>query len=187
MIHPSKFACSECDQTFELSIALEMHLEVHQKPKSYKCDTCDKAFHLKWQFQKHIEGHNKSMKFCHFFNNKLPCPFDKIGCMFLHSISPVCKYKDDCSNSLCQYRHEKRSASNSRTSEDQDIFKHVMSSTPIRDEIMKHKCKMCAFEILPGHQVFKCEECENNVCENCAKESFDEDDPDWFMCLTCQR
>ena len=32
-MHPSKITCTECDLTFESSIALEMHLESHQKPK----------------------------------------------------------------------------------------------------------------------------------------------------------
>ena len=49
-MHPAKIACSECDETFETTIALEMHLESHQKPKIYKCDTCEKAFHLNGDF-----------------------------------------------------------------------------------------------------------------------------------------
>ena len=125
------------------------------------------------------------MKFCHFFNNQLHCPFEKIECMFLHSISPLCRYSDDCSNTLCQFRHNTRSESKSQTSE--DIFKHIMTSTPIREDVMKDECKVCALDILPGHKLFKCEECENNVCETCAQKSHDKDDPDWFMCLICQR
>ena len=54
----------------------------------------------------------------------------------------LCRYTDDCSNNLCQFRHDTRSKSNSQTSEDQYIFKHVMTSTPIREDIMKDECKV---------------------------------------------
>ena len=53
-------------------------------------------------------------------------------------LPPLCRYTDDCSNNLCQFRHDTRSKSKSQTSEDQDIFKHVMTSTPIRLDILKN-------------------------------------------------
>jgi hypothetical protein len=63
--------------------------EMPSEAQNLQCDTCEKAFLLEWRFKKHIEGHNESIKFCHFYNNQLHCPFGKIGCMFLHSISPL--------------------------------------------------------------------------------------------------
>ena len=42
----------------------------------------------------------KQIKFCHFFNNQVECPFEENGCMFTHSVSPQCKFKDSCLNSI---------------------------------------------------------------------------------------
>ena len=93
-------------------------------------------------------------------------------------LPPLCRYTDDCSNNLCQFRHDTRSKSKSQTSEDQDILKHVMTSTPIKVDILKNECKVCALDIPPGHCAIKCEECEKDVCETCAKESHDSDNLD---------
>ena len=94
----------------------------------------DSTFHLKWRCQKHVR-HHKNMKFCHFF-----CCADT---------QKICKYNA-------------RSELWSQTREDQDIFKHVISSTPIEEDIMKHQCKVCAFEKLPGQQFFKQENTNEN-------------------------
>ena len=37
-----------------------------------------------------------------------------------------------------------------------------------------------------GRKKSKCEECDKNVCEECAKKTYIAEDPDYFMCAKCQ-
>ena len=104
-------------------------MESHQKSKNFKCDICNKEFYLKWRLQKHILGHEKNKKFCHYYNNKLVCPFEENGCMFNHAISPTCIFKDKCANTLCQFRH-KLNEPKDQSLEEQHTFRHISTSTP---------------------------------------------------------
>ena len=162
-----------------------MHLNEHKKPKMFKCDLCEKTFHLKWRLRKHINGHMKQTKFCHFFNNQVECPFEENVCMFTHSVSPQCKFKDSCLNSLCQFRHD-RCTSVTQSIVVDDAFKHVTRSTPIKEVLATSECCICKQGITYGRSKFKCEECEKNVCLDCAKKTYIKEDPDFFMCLNCQ-
>ena len=49
--------------------------------------------------------HTDDAKFCHFYNNKKKCPFEDIGCVFLHEVAVICKF-NPCLNKLCQYKHD---------------------------------------------------------------------------------
>ena len=91
--------CHECKKTFELYVDLEIHMKTHQK--TFKCELCDKTFHLKWRLTKHSLGHETQIRFCHYFNNGVECPFEEYGCMFSHSVSPQCWFKESCLNKLC--------------------------------------------------------------------------------------
>ena len=183
-LHNKKFTCEMCDETFEANVDLERHLESHKKPKLFKCEMCDKEFHLKWRLQKHMLGHGTKTKFCHFFNNGGNCPYEEHGCMFNHSVSPLCRFQDVCSNSLCQYRHE-------NDSDEPDIqehftLNHMTTSTPIKRDTEKNMCKICKIDFPFGKKIFKCEECECDVCEICARKTIRKEDPNYFMCLICQ-
>ena len=175
----------ECVQTCEFNVSLEKHMESHQKSKNFRCDICNKEFYLKWCLQKHINGQEKNKKFCHYYNNKLVCPFEENGCMFNHAISPTCIFKDKCANTLCQFRH-KLNEPKDQSLEEQHTFRHISTSTPMKDVTKSNQCKICIHNIYPGQKIFKCEECEHNICENCAMKTHMEDDPDFFMCLVCQ-
>ena len=75
--------CDECKKTFkQLHVDLEIHMQSHKKPKSFNCKICDKSFHLKWRLRKHTAGHDTEMRYYHYYNNGVECPFEKIGCMF---------------------------------------------------------------------------------------------------------
>ena len=52
------------------------------------------------------EIHTATKRFCHYYNNSKPCPYEAIGCMFHHSKSGVCKQLI-CANILCQFEHPK--------------------------------------------------------------------------------
>ena len=101
--------CMSCDEEFSKNSDLETHLEIeHQVKKTFKCEECDMYFMLKWRLRKHRsihqENHSK-VPFCHYFNNSKVCPFVNIGCMFRHADAPLCRFKSNCSKSLCQYKH----------------------------------------------------------------------------------
>ena len=94
-----------------------------------------------------------------------------------HAISPTCIFKDKCANTLCQFRHEINEP-NDQSIEEQHTFKHISTSTPMKDDSKGNQCKICIQNIYTGQKIFK--------CENCAMKTQMEDDPDFFMCLVCQ-
>ena len=109
MCHPKDIRCKLCDTAFEENHMLEYHLQnVHNEKKSFKCNDCERTFVLQWRLDKHVKMHSpkKVVKTCHYFNNGRLCPFQDIGCMFLHSNAPFCKYSNMCMKTMCQYRHD---------------------------------------------------------------------------------
>jgi hypothetical protein len=99
--HQKKIECDVCAIRFDSNIDLEEHLKTHENPKCFQCDICEKEFYLKLRLRKHKEGHEKNLRYCHFFNNSEVCPYEENGCMFLHSVSPECKFNVNCDNKLC--------------------------------------------------------------------------------------
>ena len=99
--------CSICKDEFSDNYRLEEHLvKTHQKVKQVSCSVCDKTFMLKWRLQKHMNIHNEAKRrMCHFFNNGKHCPFEEIGCKFLHEESQECRMKLSCTRTMCQFRH----------------------------------------------------------------------------------
>ena len=66
---------------------------------------------------------------CHFFNNNKPCPYEEVGCKFLHETSEACYYKDKCNNPLCQFQHSDGKEQSEKESSSKKDF----------------KCKTCEF------------------------------------------
>ena len=48
---------------------------------------------------------NKNTKKCHYYNNAKKCPFEEVGCKFVHEASEKCFFLNTCSNQLCQFQH----------------------------------------------------------------------------------
>ena len=70
------------------------------------CEQYDKTLKNEEIRKKHISMLHENIKiFCHYFNNSTVCPFDE-ECVFLHQISPVCKYGIMCARDKCMFRHE---------------------------------------------------------------------------------
>ena len=69
-----------------------MHVKANHM--SIETFSCDKKFVLKWRLTKHQE------------NNRKPCPYEEIGCMFDHSLSEMCVFGKQCLNKLCPFRHD---------------------------------------------------------------------------------
>ena len=106
--HAPQIKCESCDEIFEKNCDLEYHIErSHKFVEKFECEKCCKTFVLKWRFKKHQENHtNQSIRKCHYFNNQKCCPFEIIGCMFLHTLSDKCKYGGKCTKKLCSFQHE---------------------------------------------------------------------------------
>jgi hypothetical protein len=86
-------SCNFCEQTVVKNCDLETHLkEVHDVQKKCKCTVCNKDFVLDWRHKKHMKMHSEDVKFCHFYSNNKKCPFEDIGCMFLHEMAEPCVF-----------------------------------------------------------------------------------------------
>ena len=104
--HRRKISCAECGETFIEHWILEIHLKNHDKVANFPCDICKKVFQVRWRLTKHLNIHeDENTKKCHFYNNGKPCPFEEVGCKFLHEESDRCIYNKSCNNRLFQFRH----------------------------------------------------------------------------------
>ena len=107
--HPKSIVCKLCGDKFSEIHQLEDHLQkVHKRSKRFLCGVCNTGFLMRWRLHKHLEMHKKgeAQRFCHYFNNKKKCPYQDVGCKFLHEESPDCRFEHLCSRQLCQYRHD---------------------------------------------------------------------------------
>jgi len=104
----SPINCEYCEKTFMIISELENHIRnSHEMHSKFKCDQCDKNFVSRWRLKKHINIHNgKVTTHCHYFNNKKSCPFQDLGCKFLHKISKLCNFGQTCRKQNCPFRHE---------------------------------------------------------------------------------
>ena len=115
----SSMDCKLCEKSFNKFVDLEIHIKMfHEKHSILKCDQCDKGFVLRWRLKKHMRLHTESnIKHCHYFNNDKDCPYEEIGCKFLHYVSKNCVYDSKCTRRLCPYRHTGRKSTQSDTIE----------------------------------------------------------------------
>ena len=74
---------------------MENHMvTVHKIEKKHKCLECGKLFLIEWRLRKHVEVHTESIKTCNYFLNKIECPFEELGCKFMHD-NPKNHNEDD--------------------------------------------------------------------------------------------
>ena len=90
-------SCSICEDVFDKYCELENHLNVvHGQQKDNMCSICGKGFVLKWRLNKHLKIHtSNSIKPCRYFVSKSTCPFEEIGCKFLHKMPDVTEASKD--------------------------------------------------------------------------------------------
>ena len=103
--HPKSIECQKCDERFATNSQLQRRIKEHSSVKLFKCEECDKSFNFQWRLNKHKEMHGRDqmIRKCHFFNNAKQCPFEEIGCKFLHQESIQCKYSTQCKFDRCQF------------------------------------------------------------------------------------
>ena len=101
--------CNLYERSFGKNCDLETHInDNHEKHDEFDCDQCDKMFVSKWRLQKHTKIHSdKKQRNCHYFNNGKNCPFEMLGCKFLHILSNKGKFYQSCSLKLCSYQHSR--------------------------------------------------------------------------------
>ena len=143
--------------------------ENSRETKDFKCGKCEQKFYLEWRLRKHLEGHENSFKFCHYFNNALTCPFEEHGCMFIHKVSPLCKFGGSCANKLCQFRHKNKQTQSSDKSDNENTSQK--DTIEIEDEFSCEECeekfpnkKTLAKHVETKHEddeVYPCDTCEN--------------------------
>ena len=81
-------------------------ITMHGMEQPYHCDICEKKFLLKWRMIKHKKIHTEnSHRACHYFNNKKECPYEEIGCKYLHADADRCKFLDKCNRYMCPFKH----------------------------------------------------------------------------------
>ena len=132
--------CGLCENTFSENCDLEFHMrKEHEVENKYKCDQCDKDFFLEWRRNMHMKVHTDGVKYCHFYNNNKQCPYEDLGCMFLHITAEQCTFQN-CKNQLCQFRHDKL-IENVDEKNDEEVDKDY---NDVEEEpINKNQCHLC--------------------------------------------
>ena len=125
-IHRRDLKCNHCDEKLKHLWMLEKHLKLHKDAENFECDICKKTFQLKWRLSKHKDMHNDSTtKRCHYFNNSKPCPYQEVGCMFLHQLSEVCFWENNYRNRLFPFPHKSLEKKNMKWIRKKLMGKHL--------------------------------------------------------------
>ena len=106
-IKESRVKCDHCDMQFDSNSSIEMHLNNLKMTRQFKCSECETSFHTQWRLIKHKKIHQSSSKKrnCHFYNSGKICPFEELGCKFVHEYSDKCKLGDKCTFHMCHFKH----------------------------------------------------------------------------------
>ena len=79
--------CEMCVDSFTKFCDLEFHIKKkHETYKEQECDHCGKSFVTTWRLRKHMRIHSQFTKNCRYFQAGMACPFEELGCKFLHSL-----------------------------------------------------------------------------------------------------
>ena len=119
---PKAKSCSKCGETFTRNFELENHMvHFHGLSKTFACDICGKTFYLKWRMEKHQSIHEGSHKACKYYKDGKTCPFDEVGCKFMHEEKETENTEEETSEvTLCIYCNRKFQSQ-------QDLINHMGS------------------------------------------------------------
>ena len=153
--------CKVCDNIFTTFSDLEFHIkQKHNKYKKEECDQCGKTFVTKWRLRKHVRIHlNKFTKICQYFKTGKYCPFEELGCKFLHNVSE--KFDSDYTD-----KEMNEKTSDSANSDDIDINSSV-------EETKVDGKKLPFITSTPRKIKLTCEKCaDKSQCEECFVDEY---------------
>ena len=154
------FKCETYGESFTTICDLELHIKkIHKMYKEPECGQCAKNFVTTWRLRKHLRIHTqKFTKVCHFFMTGKPCPFEELGCKFLHSTAQkltVESENETVKDTLCDSVHIENIDSESITDENKESNQKnstFYTSTPKK---WQFKCTSCDGISTEG----ECDEC----------------------------
>ena len=131
------------------------------------------------------------MKFCHYFHNGKHCPYERIGCMFVHRDSSNCFFGSRCTNNLCPYKHEENKKPTAEDTEMVELEDHFTNLT--YEEKEETKDVFCDIYCNRAYDFHTCSEetnLENIGCDipNIIDEFEDENDElpiTYYPCNKC--
>ena len=102
---PKSKSCNKCGEKFAKNFELENHMvHFHGSDKTNACEICGKTFYLKWRMKKHRSSHEGPNKPCKYFEHGQVCPFDEVGCKFVHEEAETMRTDEDViENNPCIY------------------------------------------------------------------------------------
>ena len=155
--------CELCDKGFGRFVDLETHVKAtHENREEFPCDQCDKSFVVEWRLKKHLTMHAKHfIQNCHYFNNGKMCPFEEMGCKFMHVFSRNCKFGQRCTKRLCPLRHVEKEV-NATMDTEIDIEEEQCSQNDADNNYESFVTST------PQKTEYQCDECENETqCTDC--------------------
>ena len=162
LLNPLK--CKLCDKSFHRFADLENHIKSdHEKHQEFKCDMCGKCFVLNWRLSKHMRLHtDENVRHCYYFNNDKECPFEALGCKFLHAEAKSCHFGQNCKRKLCPLKHIEEV---SNTTKDEELINETEDTDTSDEEVSSHMPFMTS---TPQKVNYDCEECEDKEqCTDC--------------------
>ena len=161
--------CKLCDKSFYRFADLENHIKSdHDKHQEFKCDQCGKSFVLNWRLSKHMRLHtDKNVRHCYYFNNDKKCPFEELGCKFLHAKAKICHLGQSCKRTLCPLKHIEdvfHTQSRLQSTKDEELI-NENEEIDTSNEFSAHMSFMTS---TPQKVKYDCEECvDKEQCIDC--------------------
>ena len=197
--HVQILHCKYCDEVFDENWKLELHLKSHEESKQFQCGICNKTFLAKWRLKKHEQNHfRKNIKKCRFFKKGKFCPFQEVGCKFLHepidqsvpdetAMEEVPTDQNDSEEESIEFILKKAEAfendlDTETDSDNEESIESIMKKVKgfeKSDAESFNECQGCG-KYQP--QII-CAECDNTFCDKCTTSDHT---GNRHMCLNCE-
>ena len=139
--------CELCENKFTRHCDLEIHLKTkHEERQEFTCTKSEKTLVTKWRLKKHLKIQSEAnTKPCIYFMGRVECPFEELGCKFLHS------FAEDTSDKV-----ENKSKPDYVDKEGEDKkFDKTSENTPLCTSTPKRTMKQCE-ECVDGLECINC-------------------------------